>query len=107
MNKDAVRMIVEQDVEHLDEFLNYHGITKGNLHLFLVEPFEIFVDPDDLETSPRNMWVILQESNNIHDGFAIVYDTLKNSWGVSEHVSNDEYVMVIGAETLKEALEGM
>lgn len=107
MDKNKVKKNLESEIKQLDGFVNYHGITLENLQYFLVEPFEIFVDPDDLETSPRNMWVVLQEYKDVKDGYSIVFDPYDNGWGITEHISNDEYVMVSGAANLKEALEGM
>ncbi|MBM7662806.1 hypothetical protein JOC85_003617 [Bacillus mesophilus] len=107
MDKNEIKKIVENEVKQLGPFVNYHGITPENMWQFLVEPFEIFVDPDDLETTPRNMWVVLQEFKNIKEGFAIVFDPYDKGWGLTEHVSDDNYVMVSGADTLHAALEGM
>lgn len=107
IDKNDVKKIVESEVKQLGKFLNYHGITLENLHHFLVDPFEIYVDPDDLETSPRNMWVVLQEYENIKKGYSIVYDPFTNSWGVAEYICENNYVLVICADNLQEALEGM
>ena len=107
MDKNEVKEILDREIKQLDNFMNYHGITLVNLGYFLVEPFEIYVDPDDLETSPRYMWVVLQEYKDIKLGYSVVFDPYNNNWGIAEHISSDEYVLVIGAETLKDALEGM
>jgi hypothetical protein len=107
MDKNEVKNILDQEIKQLNDFVNYHGITLENLRCFLVEPFEISVDSDDSETSPRYMWVVLQEYKDVKRGYSIVFDPYNNDWGISEHISNDEYVLVIGAETLKDALEGM
>lgn len=107
MDKNEIKKMVENEVNQLGPFVNYHGITLENLRRFLVEPFEIFVDPDDLETSPRYMWVVLQEFKNIKEGFAIGFDPYDSGWGLTEHVSDENYVMVSGADTFQEALVGM
>ena len=107
MDKNNIQEIMEYEVKQLDNFINYHGITLDNLNYFLVEPFEIFVEPEDLDTSPRNMWVVLQEYKDIKDGYSIVFDPRNSGWGITEQLSNDKYILVIGAASFKEALEGM
>jgi hypothetical protein len=92
MNQDeaaAIRRVVNDEIAKGENFSNLHGITADTLERFLVPPFEVPVDPDDLETHIRPMWVVLQESANPTDGYVIVYDPAGHEhWGVAEHVRN-------------------
>jgi len=87
-------------------FVNMHGITAENLHDFLVRPYLVFVDPDDLETQPRDMWVVLETSESM-GGYVIIYDEVNNYWGVAEQIDKSNYILVVAADSLAEALEGM
>ena len=73
----------------------------------LVEPFPVRTDPDDLETQPRAMWVVLQEHRNPTDGYVVVYDPLSTKWMVAEHVKGDDYVALIAGSSLAQALAGI
>lgn len=88
-------------------FQNHHGITRENLDQFLVEPHEVLVDPDDLETEPRLMWVVLQERPDSAAGYSIVLDPLRDSWGVAERAQGGGATLLISAPTLAAALDGM
>ena len=88
-------------------FQNHHGITRENLDQFLVEPHEVLVDPDDLETEPRLMWVVLQERPDPAAGYSIVFDPLRDSWGVAERAQGGGATLLISAPTLAAALDGM
>jgi hypothetical protein len=104
----AIREGVRVELAKRDHFSNFHGITPDNLDSFLVEPFEAIVDPDDLETEAHPMWVVLQLSANPTDGYVVVYDpTALQQWGVAEHMQGDEYVLVIAAASLADALNGL
>jgi hypothetical protein len=109
MNDDepaVIQQVVRDEIAKGQAFSNFHGITADNLEAFLVPPFEIMVDPDDLETQIRPMWVVLQVSASPKDGQVIVYDP-DGHWGVAEHVRDGDYVLVTAAPSLAEALDGM
>ena len=57
----AIKSLVETELARGESFTNYHGITPATIRSFLVEPFTARTDPDDLETQPRDMWVVLQD----------------------------------------------
>ena len=104
----AIRQAVNEELAKGKEFSNLHGITTENLDTFLVAPFEVLVDPDDLETQARRMWVVLQESADPKDGHVIVYDPAGDThWGVAEHVGNGEYVLLASGNSLSNALDSM
>ena len=107
MDADTVREIVRKEVSKRLPFKNFHGITRENLNSFLVTPFAVMVDPDDLETDPREMWIIAQERSIPEDGYVVVYDPLDGGWGIAEQESDGGYILVIGAESLADALAGM
>ena len=65
------------------------------------------VDPDDLETSPRDMWIVLRERPLSDDGYVVVYDPLDSGWGVAEKVDTEAYVLIVCADSLAEALNRM
>jgi hypothetical protein len=107
MKIDEIRSIIEVEISKKEPFINFHGITRKNLRSFLVEPYEILVDSDDLETEPRNMWVVLQESKSPEEGYLVVYDPAGKIWGVAEHLKDNNYILVIVADSFTEALDGM
>ena len=107
MDSASIKKLVEDELVRADSFTNYHGITRSNLRSFLVEPFAIRVDPDDLETQPRDMWVVLKENSKPTDGYVIVYDPATKDWGVAEHVREKGYILVISADSLAKAIDGM
>ena len=102
----AIKSLVEKELARGESFTNYHGITPANVRSFLVEPFMARTDPDDLETQPRDMWVVLQERRTL-DGYVVVYDPQSKAWGVAEHAGDGDYTLVIAASSLAEALSGM
>lgn len=111
MNSRDVKLIVDEELERSDFLWNYHGITRENITSFLVEPYEVIVDPDDLETPPRPMWVVLHEYPGAADpGYLVVYDPNDPDgpdWGIAERYPNGGYVLNIGAGSLTDALNGM
>lgn len=107
MNASEVEAKVQAELRIDREFDNSHGITKGNLHHFLVKPYSVLVDPDDLESAPRDMWIVLHEFPKAPDqGYAGVYDPATGSWAIVEPTGAG-FVQVIVASTLAAALEGM
>jgi hypothetical protein len=109
MDAATIRFLVEQQLKNSDSFINKHGVTASNVRSHLVDPFEATVNPDDLETSPRPMWVVLQERPSPYDGYVVVYDPATADWGVAE-LSEDNpqrSVLVVAASTLRGALDGM
>jgi hypothetical protein len=110
MNAAAVATLVEEQLAQGEPFTNYHGITSHNLRSFLVAPYQIPVDPDDLETEPRNMWVVLEEPGEGRDRMVVVYDPDGACWGVAERAGDGEsagYTLVLAAKSLAGALDGM
>ena len=107
MDSSTVKRLLEEELARDEPFHNLHGITPENLRSFLVEPFAVRTDPDDLETQPRAMWIVLQERRKPTDGYVVVYDPLSKTWKVAEHVKGDDYIAVITGLTLAQALDGM
>jgi len=107
MNSSIVKGLVEDQLTRGESFTNFHGITPGNVRSFLVDPFSVRVDPDDLETAPRQMWVVLQECRAPTEGCVVVYDPYDETWGVAEHVGGGDYVLVISSPSLAKAIDGM
>ena len=109
MDTATVRLLVEQQLKNAGSFVNMHGITEANVRSLLVDPFEATVDPDDLETVPRPMWVVLQQRASPYDGYVVVYDPATEDWGVAELDKDDvrKNVLVVSAQTLQGALDGM
>jgi hypothetical protein len=106
-NSSTVKRLLEDELARGEPFHNWHGITSENIRSFLVEPFAVWTDPDDLETRFRAMWVVLQECRKPTEGYVIVYDPLSKSWNVAEHVKGGDYIVVITGPSLARALEGM
>ena len=88
-------------------FDNSHGITPENVRSFLVEPYAVMVDPDDLETPAREMWVVLHERRDPREGYVVVLDPRESSWGVAEFTGKPYLTLLISANSLAEALTGM
>ena len=107
MDSSSIKSLVEHELQREQPYVNYHGISPTNIRSFLVEPFTVRTDPDDIETQPRDMWVVLQERGTPTEGYVIVYDPLKKIWGVAEHTGNNRYILVVSAPSLSEALDGM
>jgi len=107
MSPNDVKRIVRAELDKGTGFENWHGITPENIEAFLVDPYQARVDPDDLETTPRPMWVVLHERQKPRDGYVVVFDPLTESWGVAEFTGDPELTMVIGADSFSAALEGM
>lgn len=101
----AITTLVEAEIRRGDAFDNTHGITAANIREFLVEPFTVSVDPDDLETAPRSMWVVLQERHR--SGYVVVHDPATSGWAVAERIHDGTYRAVVWGRTLANALEGM
>lgn len=107
MDSSTIKSIVEDELARGDSFTSSHGITPSNLRSLLVEPFPVRTDPDDLETQPRDMWVVLQEKPTPTVGFVVVYDPATRDWGVAEHAGDGDYTLVVSASSLAQALSGM
>ena len=89
MDARDLRAIVDAELVRLGRFRNLHGITPDNIQQFLVEPFPVNVDPDDLETLPRDMWVVLQTAQNPTSGYCVAFDPASSGWSVVEHVQHN------------------
>ena len=107
MDSSTLKKLVEDELARANSFINFHGITQENVRFFLVEPFAVRTDPDDLETEPRDMWVVLQEHYKPTKGYVVVYDHFSEAWGIAEHVPGGDYILVASAPSLAEALSGM
>ena len=108
MEKSKVREILEVELSKYAPFENWHGITKENINKFLVKPTAVTVDPDDLETSKRKMWVVLQTENDIKKGYSIAYDFWQQHWAVIAYTGKaNEFVQITAEPTLAEALGSM
>lgn len=102
-----VKNLVEDELLRAPTFTNYHGITPANIRLFLVEPFTVLTDPDDLETQPRDMWVVLQERSSLGDGYSVVYDPQTCVWAVVQATPEGNYTALVSASSLAEALSSV
>lgn len=103
MNSSEIENILKKEILTLKGFENFHGITSNNINDFIVAPYEAKVDPDDLETQERNMWVVL----NVSKEFKVAYDSLLENWVVIEPKSESDFVAVVHGDSLGEALDGM
>jgi hypothetical protein len=81
MDSTFVKKLVEDELARDETFINFHGITPENVRSFLVEPFSVRTHPDELETTPRDMWIVLQECPSATEGYVIVYDPHTGDWG--------------------------
>lgn len=106
MNADDISRLVQKELQKGEVVNNNHGITAANLKQFLVSPFAVTVDPDDLETTPRLMWVVLQELKDPKQGYVIVYDAHNSTWGVAEHQKSG-FVLIVSADSFIIALDSM
>lgn len=107
MGPETVREIVREEVSKSLPFRNLHGITRESLNSYLAKDFAVRVNPDGRETNPREMRIAAQERAGPEDGYVVVYDPLEGGWGVAEHESDGRHILVIGAESLDAAPDGM
>ena len=107
MDSSTVKRPVERELQRQQQYVNYHGISLADIRSFLVDPFPVRTDTDDMETRPLDTWVVLQERGTPTEGYVIFFDPLENSWGVAEHAGNDLYTLVVSASSLNEARDGM
>ena len=103
MIEEEVQKYLNEELDRLGEFSNYHGITKNNLKQFIVKPYKVYVDPDDLETEDRYMWVVLELSKER----LIAIDPLEKLWSVLHPLQEGKFIQTIGEDSLAEALDGM
>jgi hypothetical protein len=110
MNAADIKRIVARELAKIEHLENMHGITRENVHKFLVEPFTVITDPDDTTSAPREMWVVLQERGSAEQGYVIVYDPQESSWGVAKFDPNSDhrgFTQAVSAPSLGGALDGM
>ena len=103
MQSEAIKSIFLEQVYRSESFDNYHGITTDKVMKFTVEPFPVTVEPDDLETEEREMWVVLDPPG----GYLVAFDPLYEVWAVIEQTEKTKFIQVISGEALAEALHGM
>jgi hypothetical protein len=106
MDISTIKKLGEIELARGESFANFHGITPATIRSFLVEPFTARTAPDDLETHPRDMWVVLQERRT-PDGYVVVFDPTRKAWGVAEHAADGGYTLVVFTSSLAGALSGM
>lgn len=104
---EQVKNAVAEQIQAGLAFRNLHGITPENVQSFLVEPYLVTVDPDDLESEPRSMWVVLHERPHPRDGYVVVFDPHDACWGVAEFSKGPVLTLVVSAPNLAEALSAM
>jgi hypothetical protein len=93
---------------NLASFTNYHNITKDNILNYTIKPIFTPVYLDDNEDGREWMFVFLSESGNIYEKYSIAYDYKNKYFSVIEFSQQDnKFISIIGAENLKDALEGM
>ena len=107
MDSSTIKNLVEEELARGESFTNLHGITQERIRSFLVEPFAVRTDPDDIETQPRDMWVVLRERPAETDGYVVVFDPETSAWGVAERTGDDSYILILSAPSLAGALESM
>jgi hypothetical protein len=73
MDRAEIEAILEVELASLGPFQNLHGIRLSNVRTFSVPPSAVLVDPDDLETQARSMWVVLKERSASEGGYQIPY----------------------------------
>lgn len=103
MTPKQITALVEQQLSVVNT--SFHGITSANIRSFLVVPYLAMVDPDDLESVARKMWIVLEE--RVDAGYLIAYDFAFNSWAVVERGTDSGYTQIVAAPTLSGALDGM
>lgn len=108
MDARAIKRKLDEELDAGSPFDNWHGITRANIKSFIVEPYEVPVDPDDLASPPRKMWVVLHENPTIPAaGYVVVFDPHEATWGVAERCSSIDFVLIVSAATMALALESM
>ena len=103
MDAKRVHGLVLGEVNELESFVNYHGLTRENLESHIVWPYQVEVDLDDAIDGRANVWVVLKGPSELF----IVFDPKLNFWGVAESVGHDEFILVVQCDGLRGALEDM
>lgn len=103
MNRKSIESLIRARVRNIGDFNNDHGLTKSSLPFFMVDPYPVWVEPDDLETAPREMWVALDTPGD----YLVACDPLLNGWSLIEPWKGDRFVQVISGERLEGVLDGM
>jgi hypothetical protein len=107
MTSIEVQQLVSDELGRIAALSNFHGISINNVSQFLTSPEEIWVDPDDPETEPRCMWLVLRERPGADDGYVVVFDPTSMGWCVAEPVASGKYLAVVWAASLGQALDSM
>ena len=104
-----MRTLVEASLPPRD-FHNFHGITGENVGAFLVEPYQVLIDPDDGLGSPAEpMWIVLEEyPGDALRGYCLAYgdNDERYQWAIVEH-QGVGWVRIVGDETFASALKHM
>lgn len=102
-----IKRVVHQELKRNEPFDSSHGITRQNLHEFLVEPLAVRIDPDDTKSPPREMWVVLRQGRRPEDSYVVICDPTTQSWGFAERVAGRDYTLVCRADAAATALSFM
>lgn len=103
MNKRTIKQLIHAQVRNIGDFNNDHGLTKSSLPSFMVDPYPVPIEPDDLETATRDMWVALNPPGD----YLVAYDPLVNGWSLLEPWKGNKFIQVISDESLEGVLNGM
>jgi len=107
MDSATVKSLLENELNRDAPYKNLHGILPTNIRSFLVEPFTVVTDPDDIKTQPRDMWVVLQVKRTPAADYVIVFDPYCKAWGVAEHTSGNKFTLIVSGPSLAGALDAM
>jgi hypothetical protein len=108
MNAHEIKRKVDEELGREERFTHWHGITRENIVSFLVEPYKVTVDPNDIESATRPMWVVLHENPKAPEkGYVVVFDPRDSTWGIAKHGGGANFLLVESTATLALALDSM
>ncbi len=100
---DKTKEILNAELNRLDNYDNFQMLTKSNIKQFIVEPYEVTVNSDNLQVDDKNMWVVLKLNRNS----LIAIDVLEKEWFVLHPLQGGGFICSNGEETLVDALDAM
>jgi hypothetical protein len=78
--KEKIKKIINEEIAGAEVIENSHGIS---LERCLVEPYEVICEDSFEEGSYISLYAVLKEAPSDEDCYHIIYDPLRNLFGLS------------------------
>ena len=84
-----------------------HGITKDNIHDYLIEPvLETYIG-SIVDTDIFELWTVFHEDKNSNSGYTIFFDEESNCFGLGMYSSDGELMLISEYGTFLETLNSI